>query len=269
MVNQLDRLAKRVGLPDWRLQRLLDRYGSMTDELLALAEDDPTSARAARRRRGVPAGRDRVRRQPRGRAAPRRRPRPAYPDLDRDARPRHQGRPGRGAAGRPALGWDEERIANEVQSYADRVEAERRSQEQETTWPPTPPGSRRPTPGPSPSAARSTDGRSPSGPRGPTHGSALTRAALAHLQRDNRVRRRARPRRFAYRRWIGSSTPTTCSAHAPLKAPYDPCARATASTESPVMTAMMSSKLETPGLDSGSYRTSVSESVTARRSCGR
>ena len=31
----------------------------------------------------------------------------------------------------PALGWDEERIANEVQAYADRVEAERRSQLQD------------------------------------------------------------------------------------------------------------------------------------------
>ena len=31
----------------------------------------------------------------------------------------------------PSLGWDDERIANEVQSYADRVEAERRSQMQE------------------------------------------------------------------------------------------------------------------------------------------
>jgi glycerol-3-phosphate dehydrogenase len=31
----------------------------------------------------------------------------------------------------PTLGWDSERIANEVQAYSDRVEAERRSQLQE------------------------------------------------------------------------------------------------------------------------------------------
>src|ERR1700712_3065521 len=33
MVNQVDRLASRAGVPAWRMQRLLDRYGSLTEEL--------------------------------------------------------------------------------------------------------------------------------------------------------------------------------------------------------------------------------------------
>ena len=131
MVNQVDRLARRVGLPVWRLQRLLDRYGSMTDELMALAADDHTSARAARRCGGVPPGRDRVRRQPRGALhlddILARRTRISIETPDR----------GTTAASAvadlvaPILGWDEERIKNEVESYAARVEAERRSQQQD------------------------------------------------------------------------------------------------------------------------------------------
>jgi glycerol-3-phosphate dehydrogenase len=41
MVNQIDSLAKRYHLPGWRMQHLLDRYGSLADELLALASQDP------------------------------------------------------------------------------------------------------------------------------------------------------------------------------------------------------------------------------------
>ena len=73
--------------------------------------------------------RDRVRREPRGRAAPRRHPRAPYPDLDRDAR--------RGTASAdPRPTWSRRArlgrraITNEVEAYAARVEAERRSQEQ-------------------------------------------------------------------------------------------------------------------------------------------
>src|SRR3954452_17033410 len=33
MVNQVDRLAQKFGLAEWRFERLLNRYGSMTDEL--------------------------------------------------------------------------------------------------------------------------------------------------------------------------------------------------------------------------------------------
>ena len=40
MVNQVERLANKVGLPVWRLQRLLDRYGSVSEELFALAAND-------------------------------------------------------------------------------------------------------------------------------------------------------------------------------------------------------------------------------------
>ncbi|MGD9960282.1 glycerol-3-phosphate dehydrogenase [Nocardioides sp.] len=38
LVNQLDRLAARHGLPVWRISHLLNRYGSMMTELLELAE---------------------------------------------------------------------------------------------------------------------------------------------------------------------------------------------------------------------------------------
>lgn len=131
MVNQLDRLAKRVGLPSWRLQRLLDRYGSMTDELLALAEEDPTlleplegaeeylrieiayaaSHEAALHLDDVLARRTRI----------------SIETPDRGTKAANAAAELIAAS----LGWDEERVANEVQSYADRVEAERRSQEQD------------------------------------------------------------------------------------------------------------------------------------------
>ncbi|HEY6738975.1 MAG TPA: glycerol-3-phosphate dehydrogenase/oxidase [Actinopolymorphaceae bacterium] len=40
LVNQLPQLAEERGLPEWRMQRLLDRYGSLVDELFELAGDD-------------------------------------------------------------------------------------------------------------------------------------------------------------------------------------------------------------------------------------
>lgn len=131
MVNQLDRMAKRVGLPNWRLQRLLDRYGSMTEDLLAAAADDTdlleplegaeeylrveilyaATNEAALHLDDVLARRTRI----------------SIETPDRGVKSAD-------AAARliaPALGWDEERIRNEVQAYSDRVEAERRSQEQD------------------------------------------------------------------------------------------------------------------------------------------
>jgi glycerol-3-phosphate dehydrogenase len=42
LVNQADQLAQEYGLPTWRVKRLLDRYGSMMDEVLAPAERDPS-----------------------------------------------------------------------------------------------------------------------------------------------------------------------------------------------------------------------------------
>jgi glycerol-3-phosphate dehydrogenase len=130
MVNQVDRLAGRAGVPAWRMQRLLDRYGSLTEELLALAIDDASllepmegaeeyiraeivyaaSHEGALHLDDVLARRTRI----------------SIETPDR-------GTASAEAAARliaPYLHWDEERIANETQSYSARVEAERRSQMQ-------------------------------------------------------------------------------------------------------------------------------------------
>jgi glycerol-3-phosphate dehydrogenase len=42
LANQTDRLAERYGIPAWRVRHLLDRYGSMMDEVLAPAVQDPS-----------------------------------------------------------------------------------------------------------------------------------------------------------------------------------------------------------------------------------
>ncbi len=131
MVNQVDRLAKRADVPVWRMQRLLDRYGSMTEELLALAADDHTlleplpgaeeylrieivyaaSNEAALHLDDILARRTRI----------------SIETPDR-------GTTAAAAAAElvaPILGWDQERVDNEVAAYGARVEAERRSQEQD------------------------------------------------------------------------------------------------------------------------------------------
>jgi len=130
MVNQVDRLARNVGIQAWRLQRLLDRYGSVTEELLALAAADAAlleplegaeeylrveiayaaSHEAALHLDDLLARRTRISIE-----TPHRGVQSAEPVARLVA---------------PILGWDDERIANEVQAYAARVEAERRSQQQ-------------------------------------------------------------------------------------------------------------------------------------------
>jgi glycerol-3-phosphate dehydrogenase len=131
MVNSIERLAERWQLPVWRMQRLLDRYGSLTDELLTLASEDPSllepldgaeeylrveiayaaSHEGAMHLDDILARRTRI----------------SIETPDR-------GTESAESAARlvaPYLGWDEERIANEVQAYSARVEAERRSQMQD------------------------------------------------------------------------------------------------------------------------------------------
>ncbi len=131
MVNQVDRLARKVDMPVWRMQRLLDRYGSMTEELMAMAADDHTlleplegaeeylrieikyaaSHEAALHLDDILARRTRISIE--------------TPDRGTTAAA------AAAALVAPILGWDEERITNEVEAYSARVEAERRSQEQQ------------------------------------------------------------------------------------------------------------------------------------------
>ncbi|MGI8993061.1 MAG: glycerol-3-phosphate dehydrogenase/oxidase [Nocardioidaceae bacterium] len=130
MVNQVDRLAARAGLPVWRMQGLLDRYGSLTEELMAMSEADPSllepldgaaeylrveiayaaSHEAALHLDDVLARRTRI----------------SIETPDRGTEAAHAA----AVLVAPLLGWDTERLDNEVAAYSDRVEAERRSQQQ-------------------------------------------------------------------------------------------------------------------------------------------
>jgi glycerol-3-phosphate dehydrogenase len=131
MVNQIDSLAKRYHLPGWRMQHLLDRYGSLTDELLALASQDPAlmeplhgaeeyltveilyaaSHEGALHLDDLLARRTRISIE--------------TPDRGVTA--------AEGVARLVAdpLGWDDDRVSNEVAAYAARVEAERDSQREQ------------------------------------------------------------------------------------------------------------------------------------------
>jgi glycerol-3-phosphate dehydrogenase len=131
MINQVERLAARVGMPVWRMHRLLDRYGSMTEELIAMADDDPTLLEP------LEGAEEYLRAEMRYAAT-----HEAALHLDdllaRRSRisieTNHRGTGSAEAVARlvaPALGWDDERIANEVEAYSARVEAERRSQQQD------------------------------------------------------------------------------------------------------------------------------------------
>jgi glycerol-3-phosphate dehydrogenase len=130
LVNQADQLATRHGLHPYRVRHLLDRYGSLVHEVLAAAEGDPELLRP------LPAA-------------------PDYLQVEIVYAASHEGAlhledaltrrtrisieyPHRGVdcaeqvarlmAG--VLGWDEARIAREVEVYTARVQAERDSQSQ-------------------------------------------------------------------------------------------------------------------------------------------
>ncbi len=127
--NQVDRLARKHGLPVWRLNNLLDRYGSLIHELFALAAEDATlfdplpgspeylkvelmyaaTHEAALHLDDLLARRTRISIE--------------TPDRGTEC-----------AAAvaelvAPVLGWDEARAASEVEAYLKRVEAERESQQ--------------------------------------------------------------------------------------------------------------------------------------------
>jgi glycerol-3-phosphate dehydrogenase len=128
MVNQLDSLAARWGIARFRAEHLLNRFGSLTPDVLAMATDDRSllepvpgaeeylmvemvwaaAHEAALHLDDLLARRTRI-------------------SIETPHRGTGSAEPvARAVAG--VLGWDEQRIANEVDSYTARVEAERRSQ---------------------------------------------------------------------------------------------------------------------------------------------
>ncbi len=130
MVNQLDLLSERWDIPRFRAEHLLNRFGSLTPDVLSLATDDRSlldpvpgaeeylmvemvwgaAHEAALHLDDLLARRTRI-------------------SIETPHRGTESAEPvARAVAG--VLGWDEQRIANEVDSYRARVEAERRSQEE-------------------------------------------------------------------------------------------------------------------------------------------
>jgi glycerol-3-phosphate dehydrogenase len=130
LVNQADQLGARYGLHPYRIRHLLDRYGSLIHEVLAAAENDPELLKPIA-------------------AAP------DYLQVEVVYGASHEGAmhledaltrrtrisieyPHRGVeCAEPVarlmagvLGWDEETIGREVESYTARVQAERDSQDQ-------------------------------------------------------------------------------------------------------------------------------------------
>lgn len=129
LVNQLDALSRRHDLPTWRVTHLLDRYGSLVEDLFELMADRPELAEPlagaeeylavevvyAARAEGALHLNDVLTR----------RTRISIETLDRGLE-----------AAEPAarlmaaeLGWDEERTSSEVAHYLRRVQAEIESQQ--------------------------------------------------------------------------------------------------------------------------------------------
>jgi glycerol-3-phosphate dehydrogenase len=131
MINQIDFLARRYALPVWRLRHLLDRYGSLFDDVLALAADRPELLRP------LAGAEEYLTVEPLYATA-----HEAALHLD-DLLTRRTRisieTPDRGEAAAPgvaelvadSLGWDSHRVSNEVEAYHARVTAERESQEQD------------------------------------------------------------------------------------------------------------------------------------------
>ncbi|MER8031905.1 glycerol-3-phosphate dehydrogenase/oxidase [Streptomyces bauhiniae] len=130
MWNARERIAERSGLHVARVEHLLNRYGSMTDQLLDLIAADPTlgeplrhaddylraeivyaaSHEGARHLDDVLTRRTRI----------------SIETFDRGTRSAREA----AELMAPVLGWDEDQIAREVEHYEKRVEAERESQRQ-------------------------------------------------------------------------------------------------------------------------------------------
>jgi glycerol-3-phosphate dehydrogenase len=130
LANQTESLAADLGLPRWRYEHLLGRYGAMLEDVLAAAADDPTllepipgaglyllaEVRYAATHEGALHLDDVLTRRTRI-----------------SIETRHRGVDSASAVARvlsEALGWDEETCEAEIAAYIARVEAERLSQEQ-------------------------------------------------------------------------------------------------------------------------------------------
>jgi glycerol-3-phosphate dehydrogenase len=130
MVNQVPALADAYRLPAWQIERLLDRYGTAITRVLATADEDPAllqplheeveylgaelayaaSHEAALHLDDLLARRTRISIETPGRGV----------EVARAA----------AEIVAPLLGWDAERLDNEVAAYEARVQAERESQRQ-------------------------------------------------------------------------------------------------------------------------------------------
>jgi glycerol-3-phosphate dehydrogenase len=129
MVNLTAELAREHNLPRWRVEHLLGRYGSLLAEVLALGDEDPSLLQP------VPAAQEYLRAELRYAAT-----HEAALHLDdilarrtrMSIETKHRGVDAAQETAdlvRDVLGWDDEQVRAEVDSYTQRVAAERRSQE--------------------------------------------------------------------------------------------------------------------------------------------
>ena len=130
MANQVDRIARKRSLPHWRVQHLLDRYGSLVEEVFACAADDPSLLEPLE-------GAEEYLRVEIAYAASHegalhlddllaRRTRISIETGDRGVA---CAEPAARLAG-AVLGWDERRVADEVEAWKARVTSERESQDE-------------------------------------------------------------------------------------------------------------------------------------------
>jgi glycerol-3-phosphate dehydrogenase len=123
-------IARRSGLHEVRVEHLLNRYGSLTDELLALIAADPslgeplTGADDYLRAEAVYAASHEGARHLEDVLT--RRTRISIETFDRGTRSAREA----AELIAPVLGWDAARVDREVEHYRKRVEAERESQRQ-------------------------------------------------------------------------------------------------------------------------------------------
>jgi glycerol-3-phosphate dehydrogenase len=129
LINQTQHVGARYDLHPYRVRHLLDRYGSLIDEVLQLAADRPELLEPITEA-PVYQGGGRLRRRRRGRAAPGGHPGPADADLHRVPAPRRRLCPRGGRDRRADPGWSPADVDREVATYLARVEAEVLSQTQ-------------------------------------------------------------------------------------------------------------------------------------------